>query len=72
MARTAHRFAPHHDQVPLTVPVPRFEGMDWPGGDEEVAQVPVALLLAARGECSCEGCCEGFVRMVRKARLHVV
>ena len=71
MARTAHRFAPHHDQVPLTVPVPRFEGMEWPGS-EEVAQVPVALLLAARGECSCEGCCERFARLMRKAQLRVV
>lgn len=71
MARTAHRFAEHHDRVPMTVPVPRFEGMDWPG-DEEVAQVPVALLLAARGECSCDSCCEGFVRLVRKSRLRAV
>jgi hypothetical protein len=71
MARTAHRFAAYHDQVPMTVPVPRFEGMDWPG-DTEVAQVPVALLLAARGECSCESCCEAFVRLVRKARLRAV
>lgn len=71
MARTAHRFAEHHDQVPMTVAVPRFEGMDWPG-DEECAYVPVALLLASRGECSCEGCCEGFARMARKAQLRVV
>jgi hypothetical protein len=71
MARTAHRFAAHHDQVPLTVPLPRFEGMDWPG-DERSAEVPVALLLASRGECSCDGCCEAFVHLVRKARLHAV
>ena len=72
MARTLHVFAEHHDQVPMTVPVPRFEGMDWPGPDPEVAQVPVALLLAARGECSCEGCCEGFVHTLRRARLTAV
>lgn len=71
MVRTAHRFAEHHDQLPMTLPVPRFEGMAWPG-DDEVAQVPVALLLAARGECSCEGCCEAFVRLVRRARLRAV
>ena len=71
MARTAHRFDEHHDQVPMTVPVPRFEGMPWPGEDD-VAQVPVALLLAARGECSCDGCCEGFLHMVRRARLKAV
>jgi hypothetical protein len=55
----------------MTVPVPRFEGMDWPG-DSEVAQVPVALILAARGRCSCDSCCEGFVHMMRRMRLKAV
>ncbi len=71
MARTAAHFPDHHAQVPLTVPVPRTEGMDWPG-DGPVAQVPVALLLAARGQCSCDTCCEGFVRLTRKAQFTVV
>jgi hypothetical protein len=45
--------------------------MDWPG-DDEVAQVPVALILAARGRCSCDSCCEGFVHMMRRMRLKAV
>jgi hypothetical protein len=71
MAATVHRFSPHDDELPLTVPVPRFDGMSWPG-DDEVAQVPVALLLAARGRCSCDACCEGFVHMTRRLRLKAV
>jgi hypothetical protein len=55
----------------MTVPVPRFRGMDWPGEDD-VAHVPVALILAGRGRCSCQSCCEGFVHMVRRARLKAV
>ena len=43
MARTAHCCAERHDRVPMTVPAPRFEGMDWPG-DEGCAYVPAALL----------------------------
>jgi hypothetical protein len=70
MALPAHRPSTD-DQVPVTVPVPRFPGMDWPGEDE-VAQVPVALILAARGRCSCESCCEGFVHMMRRVRLRAV
>ena len=71
MAHADHRFTTHGDDVPMTVPVPRFPGMEWPG-DDEVAQVPVALILAARGECSCDSCCEGFVHMVRRLRLKAV
>ena len=71
MALTLHTFTTHEDDVPMTVPVPRFPGMDWPG-DDEVAHVPVALILAARGRCSCESCCEGFVHMMRRVRIKAV
>ena len=71
MAASVHRFGAHDDELPLTVPIPRFEGMGWPGEDE-VAHVPVALLLASRGECSCDACCEGFVHMTRRLRLKAV
>ena len=69
----AHLARSYDDNAaPVTVPVPRFPGMDWPGGDENVAQVPVALLLAMRGKCSCPECCDGFVALVRRAQLRVV
>jgi hypothetical protein len=71
MALPAHRFTTADDDVPMTLPVARFPGMNWPG-DDEVAQVPVALILAARGRCSCEACCEGFVHMMRRVRLKAV
>ena len=71
MAAAVHRFSTQEDELPVTVPVPRFEGMSWPGEDE-VAHVPVALLLAARGRCSCDACCEGFVAMMRRVRLKAV
>ena len=71
MALTLHTFSTHDDDVPKTVPVPRFPGMEWPG-DDEVAQVPVALILASRGRCSCDSCCEGFVQMMRRVRLKAV
>lgn len=71
MARSAHAPAYDDDAPPMTVPVTRFPGMQWPG-DDEVVQVPVALLLAARGKCSCQECCEGFVHMLRRARLKPV
>lgn len=71
MAHPSH--APRYDDgAPVTVPVPRFPGMDWLPGDEKVAQVPVALLLATRGRCSCADCCEGFVAMMRRAQLRAV
>jgi hypothetical protein len=71
MAVPAHRFTTHGDDVPMTIPVPRFPGMQWPGNDD-VAQVPVALILAGRGRCSCQSCCEGFVHMLRRVRLRPV
>jgi len=72
MARhAAHAPAYDDDAAPMTVPVERIPDMDWPGEDE-VVQVPVALLLAARGRCSCDDCCESFVHMLRRARLKAV
>lgn len=73
----AHGDAPHaraydDNAAPRTVPVPRVPGLEWPGGDDEVAQVPVALLLAMRGQCSCDDCCEGFVALTRRAQLRLV
>lgn len=67
----AHRHSGRPEERLTTVPLPRFAGMDWPG-DDEVAHVPVALLLAARGECSCDACCERFVHLVRRSRLRSV
>jgi hypothetical protein len=72
MAHPSHARSYDDNAAPATVPVPRFPGMDWPGGDEEVAQVPVALLLAMRGRCSCHDCCENFVALTRRARLRAV
>lgn len=58
--------------APRTVQVPRFPGLEWPGPEEEVAQVPVALILAMRGRCSCPDCVDGFVALTRRARLRIV
>lgn len=66
-----HRVA--HDlgnAAPVTVPLPRTPGMDWPG-EEPVVMIPAALLLSARGRCSCEECVEGFVRLMRRSRLQL-
>ena len=71
MTASVHHLPDRPEYLPRTVPVPRFPGMDWPG-DDEVAQVPVALILAARGRCSCDPCCEGFVAMMRRLRLKAV
>lgn len=71
MPRTAHLAPVLHDQVPMTVPIPRYKGMDWPG-DEEWAQVPVTLLLAARGRCSCDSCSAAFVELYRRTRVRAV
>lgn len=57
--------------APVTVAVPRYPGMTWPG-DDEVAQIPVALLLASRGRCSCPECVDGFVHMMRRSCLRAV
>ena len=59
------------DDAPVTIPIPRVPGMHWPGGGD-VAFVPAALLLAARGRCSCPDCVDGFVHMVRRSRLQAV
>lgn len=59
------------DDAPVTIPIQRVPGMDWPG-DGEVAFVPAALLLAARGRCSCPDCVDGFVHMLRRSRLQAV
>ena len=72
MASVAHRFSTHDDELPLTVPIPRHPGMEWPGDDPDVAHVPVALILAARGQCSCSACCEGFARLIRRSQLRAV
>jgi hypothetical protein len=71
MALTLHTFSTAEDDELMTVPVPRFPGMDWPG-DDQVAQIPAALILAARGRCSCQSCCEGFVHMMRRVRMKAV
>lgn len=57
--------------APVTVPIPRGPGIDWPG-NAAVAFVPAALMLAARGRCSCPTCVEGFVHMLRRTRLRAV
>jgi hypothetical protein len=67
--RPSHGTDPSYDDdVPMTVPVPRFDGMQWPG-EGDVAHIPVTLILAARGRCSCQECCEGFVALLRRSRL---
>ncbi len=57
--------------APVTIPLPRHEAAGWPARGE-VAHVPVTLLLAACGRCSCPACTDGFVRFVAKARLRAV
>ena len=59
------------NDAPVTVPLPRVPGMDWPG-DEGVAFVPAVLLLAARGRCSCPDCVDGFVGLLRRTQLQAV
>lgn len=59
------------DAAPVTIPIPRVEGMDWPG-EGEVAFVPAALMLAAYGRCTCCTCVDGFVHMLRRSRLRAV
>ena len=65
-----HSLAEIANDAPVTVPVPRSEAAGWPG-EGEVALVPVALLLAARGQCSCASCVDGFVHLFRRGRLRV-
>lgn len=67
----AHTLTAIKNDAPVTVPVPRAPGLDWPG-DGEVAWVPAALMLAVRGRCSCENCVDGFVHMMRRTQLQAV
>lgn len=67
----AHALGVIDDAAPVTVPIPRVEGMDWPG-EGEVAFVPAALMLAAYGRCTCTECTEGFVRLLARRRLRAV
>lgn len=67
----AHTLTAIKNDAPVTVPVPRTPGMSWPG-QGDVAFVPAALMLAARGRCSCEDCVDGFVHMMRRMRLKAV
>ena len=71
MPPTTHAAGVIENDTPVTVPIPRVPGVDWPGGGE-VAFVPAALLLAARGRCSCPPCTEGFVHLLRRTRLRTV
>jgi hypothetical protein len=67
----AHTLTASKNDAPVTIPVPRTPGLDWPG-EGDVAFVPAALVLAARGRCSCDNCVDGFVHMMRRTRLRVV
>jgi hypothetical protein len=67
----AHTLTAIKNDAPVTIPVPRTPGLDWPG-EGDVAFVPAALVLAARGRCSCDNCVDGFVHMMRRTRLRVV
>ena len=67
----AHTLTAIKNDAPATIPVPRSPGIDWPG-EGDVAFVPAALLLAARGRCSCDNCVDGFVHMMRRAQLQAV
>lgn len=66
-----HRLDVIANDAPVLVPLPRTPGMNWPG-DSETAFVPAALLLAARGRCSCPTCLDGFVHMLRRSQLRAV
>ena len=71
MPPVAHAVNVIENDAPVTVPFPRSEGIDWPGTGE-LAFVPVALILAARGRCSCSTCTDGFVRLLARTRLQAV
>ncbi|MFN2537515.1 MAG: hypothetical protein ABR549_05110 [Mycobacteriales bacterium] len=66
-----HALTAIKNDAPVTVPVPRSSGIDWPG-EGDVAFVPAALMLAARGRCSCDDCVDAFVHMMRRTRLKAV
>ncbi len=55
--------------APVTIPIPRTPEMDWPGSGD-TAFVPAALILAARGRCSCRTCLADFVRMHARTHVH--
>lgn len=71
LAPTTHDVSAIANDAPVTVPLPRSEAAGWPG-EGEVAFVPAALLLAARGRCSCATCVDGFVHLLRRSRLQAV
>jgi hypothetical protein len=59
------------NDAPVTIPLQRTPDMDWPG-DAPVVHVPAALILAARGRCSCDECLDGFVRLLARSRMRTV
>lgn len=59
------------NDAPITIPLQRTPSTDWPG-EGDVIHVPAALMLAARGRCSCSECTDGFVRMLARTRLRAV
>lgn len=67
----SHSLGVISNDAPVTIPIQRSPGLNWPG-DGEMAFVPAALMLAARGRCSCETCTDGFVRLVARSRLRAV
>ena len=71
MPSTVHAAGVIRDDAPVTIPLPRTPGMDWPG-DGDVVHVPAALMLAASGRCSCPPCIDGFVHMLARTRLRAV
>lgn len=71
LAPAVHALGEISNDAPVTIPMQRTPELDWPG-DGEVAFVPAALMLAARGRCSCATCVDGFVHMLRRTRLRVV
>ncbi|MCW2500063.1 MAG: hypothetical protein JWN87_1739 [Frankiales bacterium] len=64
----AHCLDVIENDAPVTVPVRRTTAVDWPG-DGEVAFIPAALMLAARGRCSCATCVDGFVALLRRSQV---
>lgn len=61
-----------HEEPPVTVPVARTGGASrWPGAGA-VAWVPVELLLASKGRCSCPPCVQSYVGERARGVLHLV
>lgn len=67
----AHSVGVITNDAPVTVPLQRTPEMEWPG-DSPVVHFPAALMLAARGRCSCDDCLDGFVRLLARRRLQAV